>query len=151
MAVPDDHGVAQNVRAIVQGGYELLDASRGGFAKVDRLLLDFIETTQQACGLPLESLYTGKALLALKQQVAAGRFPADASDLRSHRRLARPPRVGCRRFGDHAQHGVITHEVVVVQTGRGMQANQPITDGAAQFMPLFDLLGQVLVFADQGR
>jgi 1-aminocyclopropane-1-carboxylate deaminase len=76
MAVPDDHGVAQNVRAIVQGGYELLDASRGGFAKVDRLLLDFIETTQQACGLPLEPLYTGKALLALKQQVAAGRFPA---------------------------------------------------------------------------
>lgn len=76
MAVPGDHGVAQNVRAIVQGGYELLDASRGGFAKVDRLLLDFIETTQQACGLPLEPLYTGKALLALKQQVAAGRFPA---------------------------------------------------------------------------
>ena len=76
MAVPDDHGVAQNVRAIVQGGYELLDASRGGFAKVDRLLLDFIETTQRASALPLEPLYTGKALLALKQQVAAGRFPA---------------------------------------------------------------------------
>lgn len=76
MAVPDDHGVAQNVRAIVQGGYELLDASRGGFAKVDPLLLDFIETTQRACGLPLEPLYTGKALLALKQQVVAGRFPA---------------------------------------------------------------------------
>lgn len=76
MAVPDDHGVAQNVRAIVQGGYELLDASRGGFAKVDPLLLDFIETTQRASALPLEPLYTGKALLALKQQVAAGRFPA---------------------------------------------------------------------------
>ena len=76
MAVPDDHGVAQNVRVIVQGGYELLDASRGGFAKVDPLLLDFIETTQRASALPLEPLYTGKALLALKQQVAAGRFPA---------------------------------------------------------------------------
>ena len=74
MAVPEDHGVAQNVQAIVQEGYELLDASRGGFAKVDPLLLDFIETTEQACGMPLEPLYTGKALLALKQQVEAGRF-----------------------------------------------------------------------------
>ena len=74
MAVPDDHGVAQNVQAIVPGGYELLDASRGGFAKVDPLLLNFIQETEQACGLPLEPLYTGKALLALKQQIAAGRF-----------------------------------------------------------------------------
>ncbi len=74
MAVPDDHGVAQNVCALVQGGYALLDASRGGFAQVDPVLLDFIETTQRACGLPLEPLYTGKALLALKQQVEAGRF-----------------------------------------------------------------------------
>lgn len=74
MAVPDDHGVAQNVQAIVPGGYELLDASRGGFAKVDPVLLDFIHTTEQACGLPLEPLYTGKALLALKQQIEAGRF-----------------------------------------------------------------------------
>ncbi|MEX5510852.1 1-aminocyclopropane-1-carboxylate deaminase/D-cysteine desulfhydrase [Pseudomonas paralactis] len=74
MAVPDDHGVAQNVSAMVQGGYELLDASRNGFARVDPLLLDFIQHTEQACGLPLEPLYTGKALLALKQQIEAGRF-----------------------------------------------------------------------------
>ncbi|CRM28357.1 MULTISPECIES: 1-aminocyclopropane-1-carboxylate deaminase/D-cysteine desulfhydrase [Pseudomonas] len=72
MAVPHDHGVAQNVSALVQGGYQLLDASRGGFAKVDPLLRDFIETTEQACGVPLEPLYTGKALLALKHQVEAG-------------------------------------------------------------------------------
>ncbi|SKB02955.1 1-aminocyclopropane-1-carboxylate deaminase [Pseudomonas extremaustralis] len=74
LAVPDDHGVAQNVQVIVTGGYALLDASRGGFAKVDPLLLEFIETTEQACGVPLEPLYTGKALLALKQQIEAGRF-----------------------------------------------------------------------------
>ncbi|KTC18508.1 1-aminocyclopropane-1-carboxylate deaminase [Pseudomonas marginalis ICMP 9505] len=74
LAVPDDHGVAQNVRAIVPGGYELVDASRGGFAKVDPPLLDFIHATEQACGVPLEPLYTGKALLALKQQIEAGRF-----------------------------------------------------------------------------
>lgn len=74
LAVPGDHGVAQSVREIVQEGYELIDASRGGFAKVDPVLLAFIDATEQACGLPLEPLYTGKALLALKGQVEAGRF-----------------------------------------------------------------------------
>ena len=54
--------------------YELFDASRGGFAKVDPLLLEFIEQTEQASGIPLEPLYTGKALLALRQQVEAGKF-----------------------------------------------------------------------------
>ncbi|WP_248743231.1 MULTISPECIES: 1-aminocyclopropane-1-carboxylate deaminase/D-cysteine desulfhydrase [unclassified Pseudomonas] len=76
MAVPDDHGVAANVEAIVGdiGGYELIDASRGGFAKVDGPLLEFIAQTEQASGVPLEPLYTGKALLALKQHIEAGRF-----------------------------------------------------------------------------
>jgi 1-aminocyclopropane-1-carboxylate deaminase len=80
LAVPEDHGVAQQVQSIVQEAglvdtaYELLDASRGGFAKVDSLLLEFIERTELASGIPLEPLYTGKALLALKQQVEAGRF-----------------------------------------------------------------------------
>ncbi|KPN87346.1 1-aminocyclopropane-1-carboxylate deaminase/D-cysteine desulfhydrase [Pseudomonas nunensis] len=81
LSVPDDHGVAQQVEAIVREGglsdpaYELVDASLGGFAKVDPLLLEFIEQTEQASGIPLEPLYTGKALLGLKQQVEAGRFP----------------------------------------------------------------------------
>ncbi len=80
LAVPDDHGVAPQVESILQaagqgiGRYELIDASRGGFAKVDPALLEFIEQTEQASGVPLEPLYTGKALLALKQQVEAGRF-----------------------------------------------------------------------------
>lgn len=74
LAVPDDHGVAQQVQALVQHGYELLEASRGGFAKVDPELLAFIDATEQACGLPLEPLYTGKGLLALKQQIEARRF-----------------------------------------------------------------------------
>jgi 1-aminocyclopropane-1-carboxylate deaminase len=84
LAVPDDHGVAQQVEMIVgQAGvsdpvYELFEASRGGFAKVDPLLLEFIEKTGQASGIPLEPLYTGKALLALKQQVEAGRFAQGA-------------------------------------------------------------------------
>jgi 1-aminocyclopropane-1-carboxylate deaminase len=80
LAVPDDHGVAQQVEAIIdeagldEPAYELFEASRGGFAKVDPLLLEFIETTEQASGIPLEPLYTGKALLALKQRVEAGKF-----------------------------------------------------------------------------
>ncbi|MCU1760235.1 pyridoxal-phosphate dependent enzyme [Pseudomonas sp. 14P_8.1_Bac3] len=80
LAVPDDHGVAQHVESIVQEAglqlpaYELFDASRGGFAKVDPPLLDFIAQTEQACGIPLEPLYTGKALLTLKQQLDTGRF-----------------------------------------------------------------------------
>jgi 1-aminocyclopropane-1-carboxylate deaminase len=80
LAVPDDHGVAQQVESIVQEAglrdpvYELFEASRGGFAKVDPLLLEFIAQTEQASGIPLEPLYTGKALLALKQHVEAGRL-----------------------------------------------------------------------------
>jgi 1-aminocyclopropane-1-carboxylate deaminase len=80
LAVPDDHGVAPQVESILQaaghgnGSYELLGASRGGFAKVDPALLAFIEQTEQTSGIPLEPVYTGKALLALKQQVEAGRF-----------------------------------------------------------------------------
>lgn len=84
LAVPDDHGVAQQVESIVREAglsaptYELFDASRGGFAKVDPPLLEFIQQTEQSSGIPLEPLYTGKALLALKQQVEAGRFPKGA-------------------------------------------------------------------------
>ncbi|MDB5983966.1 MAG: deaminase/D-cysteine desulfhydrase [Pseudomonas sp.] len=81
LAVPDDHGVAQNVTAILDqaqvpnSGYQLLDASRGGFAKTDPELLAFIARSESESGLPLEPLYTGKALLALHDQVAAGLFP----------------------------------------------------------------------------
>ncbi|WP_347911641.1 1-aminocyclopropane-1-carboxylate deaminase [Pseudomonas grandcourensis] len=80
LAVPDDHGVAQQVQRIVQEAglidavYELFEASRGGFAKVDPPLIDFIERTEQTGTIPLEPLYTGKALMALKQQVEAGKF-----------------------------------------------------------------------------
>jgi len=80
LAVPEDHGVAPQVAAIMQeadvaaAGYELLDASRGGFAKVDEQLLEFIEITERRSGIPLEPLYTGKALLALKERIEAGGF-----------------------------------------------------------------------------
>ncbi|MGH8387863.1 MAG: 1-aminocyclopropane-1-carboxylate deaminase/D-cysteine desulfhydrase [Pseudomonas sp.] len=80
LAVPDDHGVAQQVERILEeagarrSSYELIDASRGGFAKVDPPLLEFIDQAERASGIPLEPLYTGKALLSLKQQVETGKF-----------------------------------------------------------------------------
>ncbi|HWH86144.1 MAG TPA: pyridoxal-phosphate dependent enzyme [Pseudomonas sp.] len=80
LAVPDDHGVAPNIDSILkQAGqrsahYQLIDASRGGFAKVDPTLLAFIEHTELVSGIPLDPLYTGKALLALKQHVDSGGF-----------------------------------------------------------------------------
>lgn len=80
LAVPEDHGVAAQVEAIVREtdmamtNYALFDASRGGFAKVDPVLLEFIDNTEQSSGVPLEPLYTGKALFMLKEQIEAGRF-----------------------------------------------------------------------------
>ena len=88
MAVPEDHGVAQNIIAVLNEaagaqadvnpclptGCVLLDASRGGFARTDAALLDFIADSEAQSGVPLEPLYTGKALLALHDEVLAGRF-----------------------------------------------------------------------------
>jgi len=80
LAVPDDHGVVPHIEAIVRAAgrttcaVELLNASRGGFARVDDELLAFMREAEAASGVPLEPVYTGKALLALVQAVAAGRF-----------------------------------------------------------------------------
>ncbi|MNN68756.1 hypothetical protein D3C81_1844900 [compost metagenome] len=38
---------------------------------------------------------------------------------------------------------------MVIQPGHGMQADQPVTEGATEFVPALDLLGQVLVLRDQ--
>lgn len=79
LAVPADHGVAAQVARLladcghpVEAGYRLLEASRGGFARLDgelaRCMLDFEDET----GVPLEPLYTGKLLLALRQAIETG-------------------------------------------------------------------------------
>nr|WP_218583935.1 pyridoxal-phosphate dependent enzyme [Pseudomonas akapageensis] len=77
VAVPGDHGVAGNVEALVPSGnavYELIDASRGGFAKADAGLLAFMRASEAESGVPLEPVYTGKALMALRERVEAGAF-----------------------------------------------------------------------------
>ncbi|HGA2317251.1 TPA: 1-aminocyclopropane-1-carboxylate deaminase/D-cysteine desulfhydrase [Pseudomonas putida] len=75
LAVPRDHGVPQAVAELAGAqGYELHDACRGGFAKFDDELLAFLAESERHSGVPLEALYTGKALLALRDQAEAGLF-----------------------------------------------------------------------------
>lgn len=80
LAVPDDHGVAQNVAAILEqagsgsAAFQLHQASRGGFARTDAYLLEFTARAEADSGVPFETMYTGKALLALHDQVIAGKF-----------------------------------------------------------------------------
>lgn len=74
LAVPQDHGVERRLAelGVAPGHFRLHAASRGGFARTDEQLLTFMAGVEQAAGLPLEPLYTAKALLALREQVEAG-------------------------------------------------------------------------------
>lgn len=80
MAVPAGHGVEASIPAMLHEagladqGYRLLDASLGGFARLDARLACFIKDCERVLGLPLDPLYTGKALLALRDEVEAGYF-----------------------------------------------------------------------------
>ncbi|WP_375741639.1 1-aminocyclopropane-1-carboxylate deaminase/D-cysteine desulfhydrase [Pseudomonas boanensis] len=81
LAVPPGHGVDKQVRAILQQagvpdeGYHLVDASRGGFARLDVAVARCLLETEQEAGVTLEPLYTAKVLLALREQVEAGDIP----------------------------------------------------------------------------
>ena len=81
LAVPPGHGVEAMLPRLLaeagheDAGYRLLNASRGGFGKVDAELVRFMADFEAATGVPLEPLYTGKLLLALHDEVSAGRIP----------------------------------------------------------------------------
>lgn len=82
LAVPDHHGVAEAVARLLEEagraaeqGYRLLDASRGGFARVDSELARLILAFEAETGVPLEPLYTGKLLLALRDAIRCGEIP----------------------------------------------------------------------------
>lgn len=81
LAVPPGHGVEAMLPRLLaeagheDAGYRLLDASRGGFGKVDAELVRFMADFEAATGVPLEPLYTGKLLLVLYDEVSAGRIP----------------------------------------------------------------------------
>ncbi|WP_407311265.1 1-aminocyclopropane-1-carboxylate deaminase/D-cysteine desulfhydrase [Pseudomonas sp. nanlin1] len=75
MAVPPGHGVAEQIAALNARNVQLLDASRGGFARIDPQLLAFMAACERHSGVPLEPVYTGKALMALQQHVSASGLP----------------------------------------------------------------------------
>ncbi len=77
LAVPADHGVAPAVQRLLAAApagaaYRLLDAARGGFARMDAPLARFILEFEGETGVPLEPLYTGKLLLALREALERG-------------------------------------------------------------------------------
>lgn len=82
LAVPADHGVAEQVRALLDeagaadAGYRLLDASRGGFGRIDAELAGALLAWEAESGVALDPLYTVKALLALRLQIEGGYLAA---------------------------------------------------------------------------
>lgn len=80
LAVPPDHGVSGHLARLLAAAGQgqrmaqvrLIDASRGGFARIDPPLARFMLSFEQATGTALDPLYTGKLLLALQEAVQAG-------------------------------------------------------------------------------
>ena len=78
LAGPPSHGVAEHVDRLLNeagvgsGTYQLIDASRGGFGRFDRSLARFMLDTECATGMPLEPVYTAKAMMALRLHVEGG-------------------------------------------------------------------------------
>ena len=78
LAGPPSHGVAEAVAGLLalagqaDAGYRLIDASRGGFGRIDAPLARFIQDTEHISGLPLEPVYTAKAMMALRRCVQDG-------------------------------------------------------------------------------
>lgn len=80
LAGPGAHEVAQGVERLLRQSqtsaprYQLLDASRRGFGRFDADLARFLFDTERSADIPLEPVYTAKALLALRDFMAAGRL-----------------------------------------------------------------------------
>lgn len=81
LAGPPSHGVDRQVERLLFesrepkcGNYQLVDAARGGFGRVDSELLQFMAEVEGASGIPLEPVYTAKAMMALRRHVESGYF-----------------------------------------------------------------------------
>ncbi len=57
---------------------------RGGYAKVDDELVDFINATKDQTGIPLDAIYTGKVAMALVDKVSSGFFEKGSRLLMIH-------------------------------------------------------------------
>ncbi|MCW3148847.1 pyridoxal-phosphate dependent enzyme [Stutzerimonas stutzeri] len=82
LAGPPSHAVPANLARLLaeagmaNAGYQLVDASRDGFGRFDAELANFMLQTERVGGVPLEPVYTAKALLALRLRIEAGDFSA---------------------------------------------------------------------------
>ncbi|MCJ0974566.1 pyridoxal-phosphate dependent enzyme [Pseudomonas sp. PS1] len=82
LAGPVSHRVTDTVRQLLDEAgirapaYQLIDASRGGFARFDADLAHFMFETEREGRLLLEPVYTAKAMMALRLYVEAGYFAA---------------------------------------------------------------------------
>ena len=78
LAGPPSHGVEKSVGTLLDeaglanAGYRLIDASRGGFGRFDAPLARFMCDIEHITGLPLEPVYTAKAMMALRLHVQGG-------------------------------------------------------------------------------
>lgn len=84
LAGPVAHGVAREVErllreaGVARPNYQLIDASRAGFGRFDAEIARFIVETEAAIDLPLEPVYTAKAMMSLRLYVERGYFPHGA-------------------------------------------------------------------------
>ncbi|MBT1704231.1 1-aminocyclopropane-1-carboxylate deaminase/D-cysteine desulfhydrase [Chryseosolibacter indicus] len=65
--------------------FQLLTAyDHGGYAKVNRELIDFIRAMKAKHGLPLDPIYTGKMMWAIYKEIADGKFEKGSTLLAIH-------------------------------------------------------------------
>lgn len=62
----------------------ITDYHFGGYAKVDRLLIDFINLFKSKTGIPLDPIYTGKMLFGIFDLVKKGVYPPETRILAIH-------------------------------------------------------------------
>ncbi|TCQ83964.1 1-aminocyclopropane-1-carboxylate deaminase/D-cysteine desulfhydrase [Pseudomonas sp. JUb52] len=76
LAVPPGHGVEATLERLLAqrtgANWRLLDASRGGFGRLDAELARAMTDFQAQTGIALDPLYTGKLWLTLRQEIAGG-------------------------------------------------------------------------------
>ncbi|MCQ4256592.1 1-aminocyclopropane-1-carboxylate deaminase/D-cysteine desulfhydrase [Stutzerimonas stutzeri] len=84
LAGPPSHGVGEEINRLTREAgitcpnYQLIDASRAGFGRFDADVARFIVETEAAIQLPLEPVYTAKAMMALRLYVEGEYFPHGA-------------------------------------------------------------------------
>ncbi|ALZ85196.1 1-aminocyclopropane-1-carboxylate deaminase [Pseudomonas oryzihabitans] len=80
LAVPPGHGVEGTLDTLLAGqaasNWRLVDASRGGFGRIDAELARAMAAFEDQTGIPLDPLYTGKLWLALWQEIERGAVAA---------------------------------------------------------------------------